>query len=164
MERLWAPWRETYITNVNKNRHKGCVFCGILERKDDAKTYIFLRSRLSFAVLNVYPYSNGHTLVLPNRHVNDISKLSREEMADMMDLLLKTKALLQDALSPHGFNVGFNLGRLAGAGIPGHLHMHIVPRWKADHNFMPITAGTKVISQSLDGIYKALKKAGGKKK
>ena len=156
MQRLWAPWRETYITKVIGNQHKGCTFCDILKSKNDAKNYIFLRGSLTYAVLNIYPYSNGHCLILPNRHVGDLSKLTPDELKEMMELLLKTKALLEKALKPHGFNVGFNLGRIAGAGIPKHMHMHVVPRWKNDHNFMPIVAGTKVISQSLEGIYKSL--------
>ena len=156
MQRLWAPWRTTYITKVIKNQHKGCVFCGIIKDKKDARHFIFIRGKLSFAVLNIYPYSNGHCLILPNRHVNDISKMTKDELGEMMDLLLETKARLQKAISPHGFNIGFNLGRTAGAGIPGHVHMHVVPRWKGDHNFMPITGETKVISQSLDDIYRSL--------
>jgi ATP adenylyltransferase len=159
MERLWAPWRETYITKVLKDQHKGCVFCGIVKSDKDAKNYIFLRGKKVYAVLNIYPYSNGHCLITPNRHVGDISKMTKDELSEMMDLLLEVKARLQKVLSPHGFNVGLNLGRLAGAGIPGHVHMHVVPRWKGDHNFMPITGKTKVISQSLDTIYKLLKKA-----
>jgi ATP adenylyltransferase len=156
MERLWAPWREQYISKVIHNKHTGCVFCRMIKSKADAKNYVFLRGAHAYAVLNIYPYSNGHCLVVPNRHVNDISKMRKEELDGMMELLLQTKALLQQALTPHGFNVGLNLGRLAGAGIPGHVHMHIVPRWKGDHNFMPVTGQTKVISQSLDGIYKSL--------
>jgi len=154
MQRLWAPWRTTYITKVIKNQHKGCVFCNIIHDKKDARNFVFIRGKLTYAVLNIYPYSNGHCLILPNRHVNDISKMTKAELVEMMDLLIETKARLQKALTPQGFNVGFNLGRLAGAGIPGHVHMHIVPRWKGDHNFMPITGSTKVISQSLDSIYK----------
>jgi ATP adenylyltransferase len=163
MQRLWAPWRETYITKVIGNQHKGCTFCKILKDGKDVKNYIFLRGSLTYAVLNIFPYSNGHCLIIPNRHVGDISKLNSDELKEMMDLLLKTKNLLEKALKPHGFNVGFNLGRIAGAGIPKHLHMHIVPRWKNDHNFMPITAGTKVISQSLKGIYKSLTNANQKR-
>lgn len=156
MQRLWAPWRTTYITKVLKNQHKGCVFCAIYKDKKDAKNFIFIRGKLTYAVLNIYPYSNGHCLILPNRHVNDISKMTTEEIAEMMALLLETKSRIQRALSPQGFNIGFNLGRMAGAGIPGHVHMHVVPRWKGDHNFMPITGDTKIISQSLSSIYKAL--------
>ena len=158
MQRLWAPWRTTYITKVLNKQHKSCVFCDILKDRKDEKHYIFIRGTLVYAVLNIYPYSNGHCLIVPNRHVNDVSKMSKDDLAEMMDLLLQTKARLQKAIKPHGFNIGLNLGRDAGAGIPGHVHMHIVPRWKGDHNFMPITGGTKVISQSLDDIYKALNK------
>jgi ATP adenylyltransferase len=117
---------------------------------------IFKRGAHAFAVLNLYPYSNGHCLVVPNRHVGDISKLSQAEYAQLMELLLTTKELLQKALKPQGFNIGINLGRVSGAGIPGHVHIHIVPRWKADHNFMPVTAATKVISQSLSVTYKKI--------
>ena len=159
MQRLWAPWREQYITKVIHNQHKGCIFCRIARLKDDAKYYIFLRGKTAFAVLNVFPYGNGHCLILPYRHVNDISKMTEEELAEMMALLLETKAILKEVLAPHGFNIGFNLGRIAGAGIPGHVHMHIVPRWKGDHNFMPVTGQTKVISQSLRVIYKLLTNA-----
>ena len=153
MQRLWAPWREEYITKVHKNQHKGCIFCRIVKAKNDAGNFVFLRHETAFAVLNIYPYSNGHCLVLPNRHVSDIDKLKKEELMDVMGLLMDTKRLLTRAVRPDGFNVGLNLGRLAGAGIPGHVHMHLVPRWKGDHNFMPVTAGTKIISQSLDVIY-----------
>ena len=159
MEKLWAPWRDQYITKVLKNQHKGCIFCRISASKSDSKNYIFLRGQTAYAVLNIYPYSNGHCMVVPNRHVNDLSKMSKAELAEMMELLLQTKARLQKILAPHGYNIGFNLGRLAGAGIPGHVHMHIVPRWKGDHNFMPVTASTRVISQSLKGIYKSLTNA-----
>ena len=156
MERLWAPWREQYIKNVNKNQRKGCVFCRILKSKKDAQNHVFMRGDLAYAVLNIYPYSNGHCLIVPNRHVGDLNDMSKDEISGMMELLLKTQALLQKAVSPHGFNVGFNLGRLAGAGIPGHVHMHIVPRWKGDHNFMPVTGHTRVLSQSLNAVYKLL--------
>ncbi|HLD88456.1 MAG TPA: HIT domain-containing protein, partial [Candidatus Omnitrophota bacterium] len=123
------------------------------------RNYIFIRRPHAFAVLNIYPYSNGHCLVLSNRHVNDIDKLKREELADMMDLLMETKRLLTRVLKPDGFNIGLNLGRSAGAGIPGHVHVHIVPRWKGDHNFMPVTGGARVLSQSLDVIYRLLSHA-----
>ena len=158
MQRLWAPWRETYITTLT-SKPKACVFCRILADKKDKQHFIFIRKPHAYAVLNLYPYSNGHCLVLPNRHVGDISKLSQEEYVALMDLLRETKDLLQKVFKPQGFNVGMNLGRIAGAGIPGHVHVHIVPRWKADHNFMPVTADTKVISQSLSGIYKRISDA-----
>jgi ATP adenylyltransferase len=156
MQTLWAPWRESYITKVNSNQHKGCVFCRILKDKKDASNYIFLRGKTCFVVLNIYPYSNGHSLILPNRHIGDLEKLTSDELKEMMELLIQTKSLLEKVLKAHGFNVGFNLGRMAGAGIPKHVHMHVVPRWKGDHNFMPIVSQTKVLSQSLTGIYKSL--------
>lgn len=155
MKRLWAPWRESYITKIT-TKQKACVFCSILADRQDKRHLIFKRGAHAFAVLNLYPYSNGHCLVVPNRHVGDISKLSQAEYAQLMELLLTTKELLQKALKPQGFNIGINLGRVSGAGIPGHVHIHIVPRWKADHNFMPVTAATKVISQSLSVTYKKI--------
>lgn len=163
MESIWAPWRETYITNIHKKKTAGCIFCRIQKSKDDRGNFVFARNPLAFAVLNIYPYSNGHCLILPNRHANDLSKLSPDEIAAMMELLLAAKAMLQKGMKPHGFNVGINLGRLAGAGIPGHVHIHIVPRWKGDHNFMPITGKTRVLSQSLQAIYKLLTPAPKKK-
>ena len=158
MQRLWAPWRETYITKLT-TKQKTCVFCRILADRKDKQHLIFIRKPHAYAVLNLYPYSNGHCLVLPNRHVGDISKLSQEEYMGLMDLLRETKDLLQEVLKPHGFNVGMNLGRIAGAGIPKHVHIHVVPRWKGDYNFMPVTADTKVISQSLPVFYKKLNDA-----
>ena len=158
MQRLWAPWRETYITTLT-TKQKSCVFCRILAYNKDKQHLIFIRKPHAYAVLNLYPYSNGHCLVVPNRHVGDSSKLSAEEYAQVMELLRETKDLLQKVFKPQGFNVGMNLGRIAGAGIPGHVHVHIVPRWKGDHNFMPVTASTKVISQSLSVIYKKLNDA-----
>jgi ATP adenylyltransferase len=155
MDRLWAPWRETYITKLT-SKQKSCVFCRILAAGQDKRQLIFIRKPHAYAVLNLFPYSNGHCLVLPNRHVSDISRLPQEEYMQVMELLRETKDLLQKVLKPHGFNVGINLGRIAGAGIPAHVHVHIVPRWRGDHNFMPVTAGTKVISQSLSGMYKKL--------
>ena len=155
MNRLWAPWRETYMTQLT-TKQKSCVFCRILAARQDKKHLIFIRKPYAYAVLNLYPYSNGHCLVVPNRHVADINKLSQEEYAELMELLREAKDLLQEVFKPHGFNVGMNLGRIAGAGIPGHVHMHIVPRWKGDHNFMPVTAATKVISQSIPVTFKKL--------
>jgi len=158
MDRLWAPWRETYITKI-LTKQKSCIFCRILAENKDKKHLIFIRRSHAYAVLNLYPYSNGHCLIVTNRHVGDISRLTPEEYVQLMELLRETKDLLQAALKPQGFNVGINLGRIAGAGIPQHVHVHLVPRWKGDHNFMPVTAATKVISQSLSVIYKKLNDA-----
>lgn len=157
MEKIWAPWRVPYITKINKNKStRASVFSKILKEKKDKKNYIYLRRGKSFAVLNLYPYNNGHTLIVPNRQIGELEELTEEERKDLFDTLLEAKQLLHKVLNPVGFNIGINLGRYAGAGIPEHLHIHIVPRWKGDVNFMPVTAETKVISQSLDALYKLL--------
>lgn len=155
MDKLWAPWRVKYITTILK-KQKGCVFCQIIKEKNDKKNLIVSRHESAFSVLNLYPYNNGHMLVLPNRHVNDISKLTRDERDCLMDLLDDTKELLDSVLHPGGYNIGINVGRIAGAGFPGHVHIHIVPRWKGDVNFMPVTANTKIVSQSLFTLHKLL--------
>ncbi len=149
-----------YITKVVRGkRSKVSVFSKILKEKKDKKNYIFLRKDKTFAVLNLYPYNNGHSLIIPNRQVGELEDLTEEERKDLFDTLLEVKALLKKVLKPHGFNVGINLGNVAGAGIPEHLHIHIVPRWKGDCNFMPVVANTKVISQSLAALHTQLVKA-----
>ena len=153
MDKLWAPWRLDYVKTVHKKKQKGCLFCNILKEKKDKKNYIFLKTKHSFSVLNIYPYNNGHTLIVPMRHVNDLGKLKKEEREDLMDLLETTKVLADKVLNPDGYNIGINLGRAAGAGVPNHVHVHLVPRWKGDMNFMPATAKTKVMPQSLDRLY-----------
>lgn len=158
MDKLWAPWRSKYVTKDIKE-NKGCVFCRICQSKKDKENYVFIRKKYTFAVLNIYPYNNGHSLVLPYRHVKDLEKLTPQEKSELYELLEETKALLSKVIHPEGFNIGINLGRLAGAGFPGHLHFHIVPRWKGDVNFMPVIASTKVISQSLKEIYSQLSNA-----
>lgn len=159
MDKLWAPWRETYLTNDLKKR-KGPVFSRILkDKKNDKTNYVFIRNEHAFSVLNIYPYNNGHVLVIPNREVKDLELLTKEERSGLFELLLETKILLQDVLKPDGFNIGINLGAAAGAGIPEHIHFHIVPRWRGDMNFMPVTANVKVISQSLKTLYKKLSDA-----
>ena len=160
-DRLWAPWRIKYLLALGK-KERGCVFCKIGRQKKDRQNYIFLRSQHAFSVLNIYPYNNGHALVIPCRHAGDFSKLSMEEKMDLMILMESTKSLLDHVLKPQGYNIGLNLGRVAGAGFPGHLHIHVVPRWRGDANFMPIVANTKVMSQSLAVLYGKLVKAGRK--
>ena len=159
MDTLWAPWRQAYVEKCTKPKKKGCVFCAILKSSEDRKNFIFLRSVHSFAVLNIYPFNGGHVLVIPNRHVADLEALAAEELADLMATVLQAKALMARAFGPDAFNIGMNLGGHAGAGIPDHLHIHIVPRWKGDVNFMPALFGTKVIPVSLDETYKRLKDA-----
>ena len=160
MDILWAPWRQAYVEKITAGKNKKvCVFCRICRDRKDAANYIFLRTLHSFAVLNIYPFNGGHTLVIPGRHVGDLEELDEVERKDLMDLLIRTKKLMTRAFAPDAFNVGINLGGHAGAGIPGHMHIHIVPRWKGDVNFMPALFGTKVIPVSLDNIFKRLKDA-----
>lgn len=156
MKRLWAPWRMSYIKNAKKE--KGCLFCRVLRSKKDKKNLVLLRSKYSFAVLNLYPYNNGHLMASPKRHVRSIELLNDAEICDLINTVKKAKLLLGRELKPEGYNIGVNIGRAAGAGIIGHLHIHIVPRWNGDTNFMPILSSAKIISQSLNELYGKLKK------
>jgi ATP adenylyltransferase len=158
MDKLWAPWRVKYVTTIIK-KSKGCVFCKILKEKKDKTNFVVTRAEYAYAVLNIYPYNNGHMLVVPNRHVCDISDLERHEREGLFDLLESMKKLLDRTMKPDGYNIGINLGKAAGAGFPDHVHVHIVPRWQGDINFMPVTGHTKVISQSLKAFHTILLKA-----
>ncbi len=158
MDTLWAPWRVKYITR-GKDTDKKCVFCEIFKEKKDKKNFILIRKEHCFAVLNIYPYNNGHILIVPNRHVKDINKLKVDEKMEIFSLIEEITNLYDEVMKPQGYNVGINLGRVAGAGVPGHLHVHIVPRWRGDSNFMPVIGKTKVMSQSLNALYKLLKDA-----
>jgi ATP adenylyltransferase len=155
MDKLWAPWRINYISS--KIKSKSCVFCQA--KKSNSNDYVIFKTKKSICLLNIYPYNNGHLLVSPFRHTADIDLLNEEEFMDMFKCLKRAKGLLQKVLKPQGYNIGFNLGRNAGAGITGHLHLHIVPRWAGDTNFMPVTGNSKVISQSLFELSKLLKNA-----
>ncbi|MDD5097791.1 MAG: HIT domain-containing protein [Candidatus Omnitrophica bacterium] len=155
MDKLWAPWRINYISG--KRKVKGCIFC--LAKKEKSQDQVIFKTRFSIAMLNIYPYNNGHMLISPLRHIRDIAQLQEEEILDLFKSLNKAKNLLQKVLKPQGYNIGFNLTRVAGAGITGHLHLHIVPRWVGDTNFMPVVFGTKIISQSLKQLAKKLKDA-----
>lgn len=153
MDRLWAPWRSKFVKAKKK---KGCIFC--LKAKPDKDDYVVKKSKFSFAILNIYPYNNGHVMVSPYRHVKDIKGLNDAELLDMMKLVKDTQRLLEKKLKPHGFNIGINTGKVGGAGYRGHIHIHIVPRWDGDTNFMPVTANTKVMPQSLEELRRLLKK------
>ncbi len=154
MDKLWAPWRAKYVAIIGKPN--GCIFCQIQREKKDKKNFLFLRKRHSYSVLNIYPYNNGHVLVVPYRHVRDLSQLQKDEREDILDLLEETKKLLDRTLKPQGYNIGINLGRVAGAGFPGHLHIHIVPRWKGDVNFMPVIGDVRILSFSLKTLFDRL--------
>ena len=154
---LWAPWRTAFLTQPKRKRR--CIFCAAARSRDDRANRVVARGRRSLALLNLYPYNNGHVLVAPSRHVGELDRLRPEEWLEIGELAQTLVARLRTLLHPHGFNAGFNLGRTAGAGIPGHLHLHLVPRWNGDTNFMPILGRTKVISQSLDELYRRLTSA-----
>ena len=156
MDKLWAPWRVKYITLLRDGSKKTCIFCRMRKEKKDKENYILVRTKYSFSVLNIYPYNNGHLLIVPLRHVNDLVKLTTEEREDLMALLSSMKILVDKILKPGGYNIGINLGKIAGAGFPGHLHIHLVPRWRGDVNFMPVVGNTKVISQSLRTLFNQL--------
>ena len=144
MDNLWAPWRSKYIYSRKK---KKCIFCSPVD-------HILEKTKYSFSMLNIYPYNNGHVMVAPFRHVKSLEYLTAEELKDLMDLVVKTKKVLDKKIRPHGYNIGLNIGKAGGAGFAGHIHIHIVPRWTGDTNFMPASCGTKVISESLDVMYK----------
>ncbi|HBX23064.1 MAG TPA: HIT domain-containing protein [Desulfotomaculum sp.] len=158
MDRLWAPWRSVYI---GKDHGSGCIFCNKLEagEEKDSENHVLYRGDKVFVILNIYPYNNGHLLVAPKRHVGDIEELDEGEMQELFAVTSKMVGLHRKAFNPHGFNVGINLGKVAGAGIPGHLHIHIVPRWEGDNNFMSVLGDVRVISEALDHTFDKLKEA-----
>jgi len=150
MDRIWAPWRKEYIT---LKKSKGCIFCLAGKNKNkDSKNFVLKRTRHTFSILNKYPYNNAHVMVAPCRHVKSLELLKRRELHDLMDLVNHTKVKIDKLLKPAGFNIGLNIGKIAGAGFPGHVHIHIVPRWAGDTNFMPVIADTKVVSYSLEDM------------
>lgn len=159
MNNLWAPWRMKYIKGEEGKISDGCVFCRIVNEKDDRKNYIVFRGETCYVVLNKFPYNNGHVMVIPYNHKNDLLSLSPQIQNECQLLINKTITALRKTLNPQGINVGLNLGSAAGAGIAEHVHYHILPRWTGDTNFMPAIAGVKVISESLDDTYNKLKEA-----
>src|SRR4030065_2623691 len=156
MDNLWAPWRIAYIQEHPES--KGCfLFNSILDNHDE-KHQVVHRGKECFCILNKYPYNSGHLMIAPNQHKADISDLLDEEMAEMMKMTKNMRQLLTTIMKPEGFNIGINLGKSAGAGLLGHVHIPIFPRWNGDTNFMPVIADVKVIPQSLQELYKELKK------
>jgi ATP adenylyltransferase len=153
MKTIWAPWRMTYI---RQGEEKGCIFCQKpLERKDE-KNLILYRGRRTFVFMNRFPYNNGHLMIVPKRHATDLDGLNVNELQELFDVVKDWTRVLRTSLRPHGFNIGINLGKAAGAGID-HLHVHVVPRWLGDTNFMPTLAETKVVPESLDASYRKLR-------
>lgn len=165
MKFLYAPWREDYSSAIDKASKQSdasqaaCVFCKQLAENNDEKNLIIKRFHHNYVLLNKYPYNAGHILILPLEHHAELSELSLPARIELIELINSTIELMQTTLNPHGFNVGFNLGKEAGAGIPSHLHAHVLPRWQGDTNFLPTLADTKQISFDLHKIYERLKMA-----
>jgi ATP adenylyltransferase len=152
---MWAPWRAAFILG---EREKGCILCNRLEMDDSVENLILYRGTKNFIILNKYPYNTGHTLIVPNRHVSQLEKLKPDEASELFELTTRTVVAIKKCFKPHALNVGMNLGRMSGAGIPGHLHMHVVPRWNGDTNFMPVIGQTAVVSIPLEPVYEMLRK------
>lgn len=150
MEQLFTPWRMAYILNA---RQPDCIFCDMVELQDDRAWLVLQRGQTAFLVLNKYPYNNGHLMVVPYRHVDTLEALTTEELNELMALATRGMRALRRALRPHGFNLGANVGEVAGAGVKNHVHFHVVPRWSGDTNFMAVFSETRVIPQSLAETY-----------
>jgi ATP adenylyltransferase len=157
MDKLWAPWRMKYIREALSKPSEGCIFCAKPKESNDRENLILYKGVHAFVMLNAFPYNNGHCMVIPFQHTCSMDDIDAAAAAELWRLLAKCRQALAAAFKPDGFNIGINLGRAAGAGIDQHLHVHIVPRWNGDVNFMPAIGETKVISQSLEEAYEALK-------
>jgi ATP adenylyltransferase len=158
VERLWTPWRMEYIQSAKEETGDGgCFLCEKVAEEDDEASYIVTRTERAFAILNAYPYNPGHLMVAPLRHVAKLEDLGEAELAETSELLQRAVIALNETSSPDGFNVGMNLGRVAGAGVPGHLHWHVVPRWNGDTNFMAVVGETRVLPELLSETYAKLK-------
>ena len=163
MERLWAPWRYAYVTSASDGGDTECIFCQAFPgsvrlppgpSRDDL---ILFRGRVSFVILNLYPYNNGHVMVVPNRHAPNLASMNAEEQAELMTLTRHAEIALTEAYAPHGINVGINLGKPAGAGVLDHLHVHLVPRWNGDTSFMTVVGNVRVLPEDLGETAKKLR-------
>jgi ATP adenylyltransferase len=145
MDHLWSPWRLPYVTRGDERSE--CVFCAAVAGAEDS--LVVFRGRVCFIILNKYPYNNGHLLIVPNRHIASLTEATADELCEMMDLARRSEAALGEAYMPHGLNMGINLGKPAGAGILDHLHVHVVPRWNGDTNYMTVVGETRVLPEEL---------------
>lgn len=152
MQHLWTPWRLSYVTGGTAGT--GCVFCRASTEDDPL---VLHRGRAAFVILNLYPYNNGHLMVVPVRHASSLTELPAEELTELMALTRDAERVLTEAYAPHGINVGINLGRAAGAGVADHLHIHVVPRWNGDTNFMTVVADARVLPETLEGTAERLR-------
>jgi len=155
MKRLWAPWRMTYI--LSDQNEDGCIFCAGDDRGEYDERLILYAGSLSMVMMNRFPYNNGHLLVAPSRHVPELEHLSDKEMLNILHMVRRSIDILKKIMNPEGFNVGLNLGRVAGAGMEAHMHFHIVPRWNGDTNFMTVLGDVRVIPEHIRETYKILR-------
>lgn len=156
METKWTPWRMAYIKGPKEG---GCFLCRAPTETDDRRSLVVCRGERCYALLNLYPYNNGHLMIAPYAHIGDLAELDPETAAEMMALAQKSVRALRRALHPNGFNLGMNLGRVAGAGLAGHIHLHVVPRWQGDNNFMAVVSGTRMIPELLEETWAHLRQA-----
>jgi ATP adenylyltransferase len=154
-QRLWAPWRMSYVQGERKD--EGCIFCVAAESDDDEARHVLARGERCLVMLNAFPYNSGHLMTFPRRHVASIAELDDAELLELMTLARRALGALRDVYRPDGFNLGVNEGEVAGAGFAGHVHLHVVPRWAADSNFMAVTGDTRVLPQSLEDSYAQLR-------
>jgi ATP adenylyltransferase len=159
VERLWTPWRTAFVEGAATDRSEGCFLCDAPRAEDDARQFIVYRADHTFVILNLYPYNSGHLMVAPYIHTGDLAGLDADIATELIHTTQRCVAAVTRVYSPHAFNVGMNLGKAAGAGVPDHLHIHVVPRWNGDTNFMPVLNETKVLPETLDQTYARLKPA-----
>jgi ATP adenylyltransferase len=157
MDYLWTPWRYAYITGTKEDRE--CVFCDSHTQGDDRKTWIVHRGTHCYICLNAFPYTSGHVMVIPYEHLDELQKLPRDAAREMMDLSQRTETVLRNLYHPEGINLGMNIGAAAGAGVAGHIHMHVLPRWVADANFMTVVGETRILPESLEITWERMRKA-----
>jgi ATP adenylyltransferase len=155
MDYLWTPWRYSYVSTVDKT--DGCIFCHLLAVGDDEKALIVHRAQHNFIILNAYPYTSGHVMVVPHEHVDRLNLLPEAAANEMMSLTRRLEVILNDLYQPNGINLGMNIGKAAGAGVAGHIHMHVLPRWVADASFMTVVGETRVLPETLGETYRRLK-------
>jgi ATP adenylyltransferase len=155
MDYLWTPWRYAYVTSAEKS--STCIFCELPRLGDDQKARIVYRGEHCFVILNSYPYTPGHVMIVPFTHLDELRKLPPEGAHEMMDLSQRLEGMLRKLYGPDGINLGMNIGKSAGAGVAGHIHMHILPRWTADANFMSVIAETRILPESLEVTYDRIK-------
>ncbi len=155
---VFTPWRLKYILGFKRGRPKGCFLCDAAEHPDrDAENLVIYRGEHAFIIMNRYPYNTGHVMVAPYRHVGDWADLTPEERAEIGELVALAEEKLRELLRPDGFNVGINIGDVAGAGLPGHVHVHVVPRWKGDTNFLPVVSDVRLVPEDVESTYRRLK-------